>query len=70
MALWQEVFEAEEKPPLNIWVPTIDSTGNYRICRWTGLLWQSRDINSTESPEYKPVWIWLSKIEYKSNKLK
>lgn len=70
MALWEEVYAGNEKPKQNIWVPVIDSDQEHRIARWTGKFWQARDLNTTESPPYKPVTYWLRKIEYKKDKSK
>lgn len=70
MALWEEVYAANEKPEINVWVTIIDSDSNHRVARWTGKGWQARDINSTESPPYKEVYYWLRQIKYKKDKSK
>jgi hypothetical protein len=71
MAVYHEIKAADLKPALNQWVTCIDVNNEYRIGRWTGEVWQSRDLNSTESPAYAPVVKWLQKREtYYERKIK
>lgn len=59
MVVYHEVLASEHKPPGNKWVMCIDINKHYRVCRWDGKKWQARDANTSESPEYAAVWIWL-----------
>lgn len=59
MAVFNEVLAHEEKPEIGVYVPCIDYAGNYRIAKWDGKGWISRDINSTESPPYRDIMSWL-----------
>lgn len=61
MVLYNEVLATERKPIENLWVPCVDANKEYRICRWTGKEWQARDANTTESPPYAAVWLWLER---------
>lgn len=69
MALYDLVLSSDEKPELNIYVPCIDYGKEWRIAKWDGEGWVSRDINSTESPPYRPIMSWLKTITY-NNKSK